>query len=93
MAEAAEKLNYEYVAITDHSPSARNAGGMKEDKIREQWKDIDKIAQNYSIKILKGAEVDIPKDGSLDYPAEILKELDVVIGSIHSSFNRWRARE
>jgi histidinol phosphatase-like PHP family hydrolase len=56
-------MNYEYIAITDHSPTARIARGMKEGKIKELWKEIDKIAENRSIKILKGAEVDILKDG------------------------------
>lgn len=92
MAKAAQDLGYEYIAITDHSPSARIAGGMDEDKIRKQWKEIDQIAQKYKIKVLKGAEVDILKEGKLDYPQEILNELDIVIGSVHSNFKMPKAK-
>jgi DNA polymerase (family 10) len=59
---------------------------MDEKKIRKQWKEIDGIAEKYKIKVLKGAEVNILNGGELDYPEEILEELDIVIGSVHSSF-------
>lgn len=88
MVNAAQDLGYEYMAITDHSPSARIARGMDEKKIRKQWKEIDRVAEKYKnkIKVLKGAEVNILNGGELDYPEEILEELDIVIGSVHSSF-------
>ncbi len=86
MVEAAQDRGYEYMAITDHSPTARIARGMDEEKIRKQWREIDKIAKRYEIKVLKGAEVNILNKGDLDYPKEILDELDIVIGSVHSSF-------
>jgi DNA polymerase (family 10) len=85
MVKAAQDLGYEYMAITDHSPTARIARGMNEKKIRKQWREIDGIAEKYRIKVLKGAEVDILNGGELDYPKEILEELDIVIGSVHSS--------
>ncbi len=87
MAKEAQKKGYKYIAITDHSKSARIAGGMDEKKIKKQWKEIDKVNKKLKkIKILKGAEVDIKKDGSLDYSDKILKKLDVVVGGIHSNF-------
>ncbi|MBD3354698.1 DNA polymerase/3'-5' exonuclease PolX [Candidatus Woesearchaeota archaeon] len=86
IAKAAQKKGYKYIAITDHSKSARIAGGMDEKKIKKQWKEIDKVNKKLKkIKILKGAEVDIKKDGSLDYSDKILKNLDVVVGGVHSN--------
>ncbi len=84
MVKAAEKMGYEYIAITDHSPSLKIAHGLSERRLMEQWEEIDEIAKRSKIKILKGAEVDILADGSLDYPEKILRQLDIVIGSVHS---------
>ena len=86
MIERAEALGYEYIAITDHSRSQKIARGLEIEKLKAQWEEIDKLSKRFRIKILKGSEVDILKDGNLDYPDEILKELDVVLGSIHSGF-------
>ncbi|QLC49889.1 DNA polymerase/3'-5' exonuclease PolX [Methanolobus zinderi] len=86
MVKAAENMGYEYIAITDHSRSQRIASGMQIDELRQQWEEIDRVAGEYDIRILKGAEVDILKDGSLDYPDDILAELDIVVGSVHSGF-------
>lgn len=86
MAKAAQEKGYDYIAITDHSKSARIAGGMDEETIRKQWAEIDDISEKCEIRILKGAEVEILKDGSLDYSDEILDELEIVIGSVHPSF-------
>jgi DNA polymerase (family 10) len=87
MAEAAKKLGYEYLAITDHSATTRVAGGLS---IKEMWSHLAKIraAQKKirGIRLLAGSEVDILPDGSLDYPDELLKELDIVLISIHSNF-------
>jgi len=90
MVKAAEKLGYEYIAITDHSPSLKIARGLTERRLMEQWEEIDEIAKKSKIKILKGAEVDILSDGSLDYPEKVLKKLDIVIGSVHSHFKMDR---
>lgn len=87
MAEAAQKCGYEYIAITDHSQRIRIAHGLDEPRLRKQWEEID--ALNDTMKgftILKGAEVDILADGTLDYPDYILKELDLTVCSIHSKF-------
>jgi DNA polymerase (family 10) len=86
MAAYAQKLGYEYIAITDHSPSLKVANGLDIDRLKTQWKQIDTAAIKSKIKILKGSEVDILADGTLDYPEEILKKLNVVIGSVHTRF-------
>lgn len=83
MAKAFKDRGYDYFAVTDHSAAMGITGGMDEKKIRAQWKEIEKVQQKVDIKILKGCEVDILKDGSLDFADEILKELDVVVASAH----------
>lgn len=85
MAETCVEKGYEYFAMSDHSPKLTKAGGMKEADIRRQWKEIDKVQKKLGnkIKIFKSSEVDINKDGSLDFPASILEELDFVIISAH----------
>ena len=86
MIEKAEALGYEYIAVTDHSRSQKVANGLEIEKLKEQWEEIGELSKQFKIKILKGSEVDILRDGSLDYPDEILKELDVVVGAVHSGF-------
>ncbi len=81
-----EKLGFKFVGISDHSKSAYYAGGLTEDRLIQQWKEIDELQKKFKIKILKGAEVDILPDGSLDYSNEILSKFDFVIASIHSKF-------
>ncbi|WMT50456.1 MAG: DNA polymerase/3'-5' exonuclease PolX [Ferroplasma sp.] len=83
MIAAAMKKNYEYMAITNHSKSLRVAHGMNDEQFIEYFKKIDRISSKYNIKILKGGEVDILKDGSLDLKDDTLKEMDVVIASVH----------
>lgn len=82
----AEALGYEYIAVTDHSRSQKVANGLEIETLKTQWEEIDKLSKQFRIKILKGSEVDILRDGNLDYPDEILKELDVVVGAVHSGF-------
>ena len=81
--QKARSLNYQYIAITDHSKSRKISRGLSIKQLQKQIKEIDKIN---SFKILKGAEVDILRNGSLDYPNSILKQLDIVIAAVHSSF-------
>jgi DNA polymerase (family 10) len=85
MAKAYISKGYEYFAMTDHSPAVGIAGGMQKRDIEKQWREIEELNKTYKgkIKILKGAEVDILKDGSLDFENSILKKLDVVIISAH----------
>lgn len=87
MTERGDSLGYEYVAITDHSRSQRIANGMEIETLKAQWKEIDELSKRFRVRILKGSEVEILKDGTLDYPDEILKELDVVLGAVHSGFS------
>jgi DNA polymerase (family 10) len=87
MAEYARKLGYEYIAITDHSKAVRVAGGMDEKEVLQQLKEIDEVNKKLKgITVLKGIEVDILADGSLDLPDKVLKELDVVVAAVHSRF-------
>lgn len=87
MIEKAEAMGYEYIAVTDHSRSQRIANGMEIETLKTQWKEIKELSKRFRIKILRGSEVEILKDGSLDYPDEILKELDIVVGAVHSGFS------
>lgn len=75
-----------YIAITDHSRSQRVASGLEIETLKTQWEEIDKLSKQFRINILKGSEVEILRDGSLDYPDDVLKELDVVVGAVHSNF-------
>jgi DNA polymerase (family 10) len=85
MALAAKARGYEYLAITDHSLSTRVAGGLNKEELVRHIKNIEKVSVP-GIRLLKGTEVDILPDGTLDYPDEILKELDIVFASVHSNF-------
>ncbi len=87
MVSRAVELEYEYYAITDHSKSDVVANGLNEKRLMQHLNEIDKLQKKFpQIKLLKGSEVAILADGSLDYSDKILKELDIVIGSIHSGF-------
>lgn len=91
MVEAARARGYQYLAITDHSQSLRVAHGMTPETLEEEMKEIDRLQEKYDdITILKGIEVDIDYDGSLDYSDEVLSRLDLVIASIHTGFNQDR---
>jgi len=90
MAQAARKMGYEYVAITDHSKAVTVANGMDEARTREHARRI-RAAKVGGIRILAGIEVDILKDGRLDLADEVLAELDIVVASIHSFMNMERA--
>src|SRR5579884_266114 len=87
MALKAKGLGYEYIAMTDHSPSSRIAGGLSIERLYEKKREVDALNKKLKgIKILMGSEVDIKSDGSLDYPDEVLKDLDIAIASVHSGF-------
>ncbi|MGQ9818443.1 MAG: DNA polymerase/3'-5' exonuclease PolX [Candidatus Kapaibacteriales bacterium] len=87
MVDATKGLGFEYVVICDHSQTAKYANGLEPERLLHQIDYIDKLNEiGLGIKILKGIESDILPDGSLDYPEEILKRLDVVVASVHSHF-------
>jgi DNA polymerase (family 10) len=90
MVKACIRMGYEYMAISDHSQSARVANGLTPERFKEQKEEIERVRKLYGdkITILWSAEVDILPDGSLDLPDELLKEFDFVTASIHSGFNR-----
>jgi len=89
MVEAARKLNYKYIAITDHSKARAIAHGLDESQVLEQIKEIQRLREKYKdINIFTGIELDIKRDGKLDLDEKVLKKLDIVIGSIHSSFKQ-----
>lgn len=91
MARAALEAGYEYLALTDHSQSQTIANGMKIDRLMERRKAIEAARQAVpEVTILEGAEVDIKKDGSLDYPDEVLAGLDFVVASVHSGWKMKR---
>ncbi|MBI1972141.1 MAG: DNA polymerase/3'-5' exonuclease PolX [Candidatus Aenigmarchaeota archaeon] len=90
MADAAEKLGYEYICITDHGGNLKIAGSLSEPEFRKQWKEISASGENPGVKILKGVEANIEPDGKIDMPDKFLKEFDVVVASIHSSFGLTR---
>jgi len=88
MAEAAKTLGHEYIAITDHSQASQVANGLTPERLLEQIQHVREInAQIEGIEILVGAEVDIRKDGRLDYEDDILAQLDIVVASVHQAFS------
>jgi DNA polymerase (family 10) len=92
MARAAKALGYRYIAVTDHSASQRVANGLDVDRLRERRREIEAAREAVSgVAILDGAEVDIKRDGQLDYPDDVLAELDFVIASVHSGWKMERA--
>jgi DNA polymerase (family 10) len=89
LAELARGMGYKYIAVCDHSQSARYAGGLSASRLQEQAKEIERLNQGLKdLRILKGIEVDILFDGKLDFPDEVLEKLDFVIAAIHSGFKR-----
>jgi DNA polymerase (family 10) len=89
--EAAEARGYAYVIVSDHSRSATIAGGMGVDELRAQIGVIRELQPRFKIRILTGSECDILADGTMDFPDEVLHELDVVLAAVHSRFKQTRA--
>ena len=88
MAAAAEAHGWEYLGISDHSKSSFQAGGLDEARLAKQLEDIAKLnaSKKYRVRVLSGSEVDILKDGSLDFTDEVLGRLDFVVASVHNLF-------
>ena len=87
----AQEMGYRYIAVTDHSPSLKIAGGLSPERLQVKIEEGKKLNALFpDMELLIGAEVDIKNDGSLDYPDALLKELDLVIGAIHSGFKQPR---
>lgn len=89
MVRAAAAVGLEYVAITDHSPLVAVANGLDVERLRQHNRELERVeAAVGGIRVLKGSEVDIRSDGSMDYPDEALAELDVVVASVHSAIGQ-----
>ena len=89
MAEAAQKRGYAYLAISDHSPRLRIAGGVSEEDLKKKKKEIDALNKKMKdFRILFGSEVEVDAQGNLDYNDNILSEFDFVIAAIHSHFDQ-----
>lgn len=94
MVLAAQKLGYKYIANTEHSKRVAMVGGLDEKKVFENIKRIDKFNEKLNgFTVLKSIEVDILDDGTLDLPDKVLKELDIVVCSIHYKFNLSREKQ
>lgn len=94
MARAAAELGYEYLAITEHSKQVTVAGGLTADELRDHLREIERVNEKLGEPLLlKGVEVDILEDGSLDLDDDILQELDFTVCSIHSRFNLSREKQ
>jgi DNA polymerase (family X) len=89
MAGKAAEMGYGYVAVCDHSRSASYAGGLSPERLLEQIGEIRRInGKTKTCRILAGSEVDVRADGTLDFPDDLLKRLDVVVASVHSGFKK-----
>lgn len=89
--EMARERDYEYIAITDHSKGLGIARGMSIEQVLEQNRKIKAINKKLKgFRLLSGVELNIKSDGTLDYPDEVLKKLDIVVASIHSGFRQSR---
>jgi DNA polymerase (family 10) len=94
MALAAKAAGLSYLAITDHSRRLAMARGLDPRRLEKQIAEIDELNRELSgITVLKGSEVDILEDGSLDLPDSVLSKLDVVVAAVHGNFNLSRARQ
>jgi DNA polymerase (family 10) len=93
MAAAAKKRGYRYMAITEHSRHVTVARGLKPDGLARRIKEIDRFNAKSDILILRGIEVDILEDGTLDLPDDILKELDLTVCAVHYKFNLSREKQ
>jgi len=94
MAEKAYALGRSYILITDHSQGLGIAGGLSIGRLMDQWHEIDELNEIFEGKlvILKGAEVEVRTDGTLDYPDEVLERLDVVVAALHSNLRQDRGQ-
>ena len=94
MALAAQQKGYEYLAICDHSQRITIAHGLNAKRLAAQMEEIDRLNEDFKdFTLLKGAEVDILENGTLDFPNEILARLDLTVCAIHSQFNLPRRQQ
>jgi DNA polymerase (family X) len=88
MAEEAKRIGLEYIVISDHSKSLGMTGGLDEKMLLRQWKEIDLLNKELEgVRVLKGVELNILKNGSLDISDKVLQGMDLVGAAVHSHFN------
>lgn len=91
IAAVAQSLGYEYFSMTDHAEKLYFAGGMTEKELRTQIEEIREVNEGLDgLRVLAGIELNIGGEGQVDFPASVLKDLDVVVAGIHSGFNQSR---
>jgi DNA polymerase (family 10) len=94
MVRAAQALGAEFITITDHTSAAHYANGLDMDRLKRQWDEIAAVQEKIpQVRILRGSEVDILEDGALDWPADVLDKLEVVICSVHQRFKLDEPRQ
>jgi len=87
MIDSARKMGYQYIAISDHSPSNYYGNGLDRERLMEKMRFISALRKKYrDISILMGSEIDIKKPGVFDYDPDIIRKMDIAIASLHSSF-------
>lgn len=91
MADAARKKGWEWIFIGDHSPSLKIASGLSVDALRVKMKEIKKLDDPKGFRVMCGSEVDILKDGSMDYPDDVLNDLGCVVAAVHTRFSQSEA--
>ena len=90
MVATAASLGYEYIALTDHSQGLGVANGLTPERLAAQREVLRQLQDRFDIRILAGSEVDIRADGRMDFPDEVLAELDVVVASVHNAMSQDR---
>ncbi len=93
MARAAASRGKRYLSISDHSAGRAVANGLSIERLRQQIREVRAMHDAYGVRLLCSSEVDIRADGTMDFPDEVLAELDVVVGSIHSGFRGSKAQQ
>jgi len=93
MARAAAQRGRSYLSISDHSRGRAVAGGLSIERLREQIAQVKSVRDAYGVRLLCSSEVDIRADGSMDFPDEVLAELDIVVASIHSAFTGSKEKQ
>ena len=89
MVKTALDLGLEYIGLTEHSPSAQYAHGLKKDRLAKWMEEVNRLQKKFpQMKLFKGTECDILSGGQLDWPDEILTQFDFVVGSIHQNFTQ-----
>ena len=90
MVATVASLGYEYMALTDHSQGLGVANGLTPERLAAQREVLRQLQERYDMRVLAGSEVDIRSDGRMDFPDEVLAELDVVVASVHNAMSQDR---